>query len=113
MTEKYQGSRRIEIMERVEKTIDEELDHMEDIFDAKDDSNERRKLIEENDIEEDEDYLYNLERFRIKAEKEKVKGTFKEPSLIVCWVIVIIVTIYVVFLSISGARDQKLVKDEL
>ena len=51
-------------MERVEKTIDEELDHIEDIFDAKDESSERRQLIEDNHIEEDEDYLYNLERFR-------------------------------------------------
>ena len=64
MTERYQGSRRLEIMERVEKTIDEELDHIEDIFDAKDESSERRQLIEDNHIEEDEDYLYNLERFR-------------------------------------------------
>ena len=108
-----QGTRRLEIMERVEKTIDEELDYMEDIFYAKDDAVEERKLLQTDQIEEDEDYLFNLERHRLKAERERIKGTIKEPSLIVCWVIVIIVTIYVIFLSISGEKDKKLIKDEL
>ena len=100
-------------MERVEKTIDEEIDYMEQLLDARDDSLEERRLLEANNIEEDEDYLYNLERYRIKSEKEKKMGTLKEPSLVVCWVIVIIVTIYVIFLSVAGDREKKLTKDEL
>lgn len=106
-------NRRLEIMEEVEKTIDEEIDYMEQLIDARDDALEERRLLEANNIEEDEDYLYNLERFRLKAEKEKRLGTLKEPSLVVCWVIVIIVTIYVIFLSIAGDKEKHITKDEL
>ena len=91
-------------MEHLEKTLDEELELMED---------EAGDFEEENLIEEDEDYLFNLERHRRKMEKEKMKGTLKEPSLVVCWVIVVIVTIYVIILSVSGDKDKTLVKDEL
>ena len=100
-------------MERVEQTIDEELDYMEEMLDARDDAAEERNLIECDSIEEDEDYLYNLERRRRMYEKEKVKGSVKEPSLVVCWVIVIIVSMYVVFLLVAGDKDKQSVKDEL
>ena len=98
------SNRRLQIMEQLEKTLDDELELMED---------ETRDFEEENLIEEDEDYLFNLERHRRKMEKEKMKGTLKEPSLVVCWVIVVIVTIYVIILSVSGDKDKTLVKDEL
>ena len=104
---------RLEIMERLEQTIDEELDYMEEMLDARDDAAEERNLIEYDSIEEDEDYLYNLERRRRMYEKEKVKGSVKEPSLVVCWVIVIIVSMYVVFLLVAGDKDAQSVKDEL
>ena len=91
-------------MEHLEKTLDEELELMED---------EAGDFEEENLIEEDEDYLFNLERHRRKMEKEKMKGRLKEPSLVVCWVIVVVVTIYVIILSVSGDKDKTLVKDEL
>ena len=92
-------------MEEMEKTLDEELELMDD--DTRDD------FERDNLIEEDEDYLFNLERHRRKIEKEKMKGTLKEPSLVVCWVIVVIVTVYVIVLFISGEKDKALVKDEL
>ena len=98
------SNRRLQIMQQLEKTLDDELEQMEDVT---------RDFEEENLIEEDEDYLFNLERHRRKMEKEKMKGTLKEPSLVVCWVIVLIVTIYVIILSFSGDKDKALVKDEL
>ena len=107
------GSRRLEVMQRVERTIDEELDYMEEIFEARDEVLEERRLLGAGHIEEDEDYLYNLERARLQAEQERSRGTLREPSLVVCWLIVIIVTLYVIFLSIAGDRDNNLVKDEL
>ena len=64
-------------------------------------------------IEEDDNYLFNLERYRRNMEKEGLKGTIWEPSLIVCWSIVSIVTIYVIFLIIAGDSDNKIIKDEL
>lgn len=89
----------------MEQTLDEELELMDD--------NTREDFEHDNLIEEDEDYLYNLERHRRKLEKEKMKGTLKEPSLVVCWIIVVIVTVYVILLSISGDKDKALIKDEL
>ena len=89
----------------MEQTLDEELELMDD--------NTRDDFEHDNLIEEDEDYLYNLERHRRKLEKEKMKGTLKEPSLVVCWIIVVIVTVYVILLSISGDKDKALIKDEL
>ena len=46
-------------------------------------------------------------------EKESLTGTAWEPSLIVCWTIVAIVTMYVIFLIVAGERDKQLIKDEL
>ena len=54
-------------MQRVERTIDEELDYMEEIFEARDEVLEERRLLGAGHIEEDEDYLYNLERARLQA----------------------------------------------
>ena len=99
-------------MQRVERTIDEELDYMEEIFEAREEVLEERRLLGAGHIEEDEDYLYNLERHRLRAERDRIKGTLKEPSLIVCWVIVFIVTMYVIILSFAGERDN-MIKDEL
>ena len=99
------ANRRLQIMEQMEQTLDEELELMDD--------NTREDFEHDNLIEEDEDYLYNLERHRRKLEKEKMKGTLKEPSLVVCWIIVVIVTVYVILLSISGDKDKALIKDEL
>ena len=103
---------RQEIMDRVEQSIEE---YMEEILDAGDETAEERRLIKTSGdtLEEDEDYLYNLERRRVMMEKEKMKGSIKEPSLVVCWVIVIIVSMYVVFLLVAGDKDRHINKDEL
>ena len=42
-------------MERVEKTLDAELDFMEEVLDAKDDAIEEQRLLAGDDIPEDED----------------------------------------------------------
>ena len=99
-------------MDRVEQSIEE---YMEEILDAGDETAEERRLIETSGdaIEEDEDYLYNLERRRVMMEKERMKGSVKEPSLVVCWIIVIIVSMYVVFLLVAGDKDRHNTKDEL
>merc|ERR1711997_789680 len=110
--EEIPRNKRLQIMERVEKTLDVELDFMEEVLDAKDEAFEEQRLLAGELIPEDEDYLYNLERHRLRAERDRIKGTLKEPSLIVCWVIVFIVTMYVIILSFAGERDH-LMKDEL
>ena len=43
--------------------------------------------------EDDEDYLMNLERCRLEKEHESIKGSIWEPSLIICWVVVALVTV--------------------
>ena len=59
-------------MQRVERTIDEELDYMEEIFEARDEVLEERRLLGAGHIEEDEDFLYNLERARVQVVLQKV-----------------------------------------
>ena len=51
--------------------------------------------MEEMDVgdEDDEDYLMNLERCRLEKEHESIKGSMWEPSLIICWVVVALVTV--------------------
>ena len=94
--------------------MEEMEQRMEDLEEFDDDFLENREDMEEmNLIEDDEDYLYNLERYRRKMEKEGLKGTMWEPSLIVCWTIVFIVTMYVIFLVITGGRENDIVRDEL
>ena len=89
-------NRRLRIMEEMEQ-------RMEEIEEFDDDVTTYRDTLEETDlIEEDENYLFNLERYRRNMEKEGLKGTIWEPSLIVCWSIVSIVTMYVIFLIIGG-----------
>ena len=91
-------NRRLRIMEEMEQ-------RMEEIEEFDDDVTTYRDTLEETDlIEEDENYLFNLERYRRNMEKEGLKGTIWQPSLIVCWSIVSIVTIYVIFLIITGGR---------
>ena len=87
---------------------------MEEMEEFDDNVTTYRDTLEETDlIEEDENYLFNLERYRRNMEKEGLKGTIWEPSLIVCWSIVAIVTMYVIFLIIAGDSDNKIIKDEL
>ena len=100
-------NRRLRIMEEMEQ-------RMEEIEEFDDDVTTYRDTLEETDlIEEDENYLFNLERYRRNMEKEGLKGTIWEPSLIVCWSIVSIVTMYVIFLIIAGDSDTNIIKDEL
>ena len=87
---------------------------MEEIEEFGDDVTVYQDILEETDlIEDDENYLFNLERCRRQLEKDGLKGTIWEPSLIVCWTIVAIVTIYVIFLIVVGEGDSKFAKDEL
>ena len=94
--------------------MEEMEQRMEEMEEFDDDVTTYRDTLEETDlIEEDENYLFNLERYRRNMEKEGLKGTIWEPSLIVCWSIVAIVTMYVIFLIIAGDSDTKIIKDEL
>jgi hypothetical protein len=43
--------------------------------------------------EDDEDYLMNLERLRQQREHSGLVGSVWEPSLIICWVVVILVMV--------------------
>ena len=97
----------MQIMEIMEERMKEMEELSDDLLEDKEDM-EERKLIEE-----DEDYLMNLERYRRKKEKTGLKGTAWEPSHVVCWTIVAIVTMYVIFLIITGGKKNDLVKDEL
>ena len=94
-------------MEEMEQRMEEMEEFNDDVTDYKD-------TLEETDlIEDDENYLFNLERYRRQLEKEGLKGTMWEPSLIVCWTIVFIVSMYVVFLIVAGDNYRQFVKDEL
>ena len=100
-------NRRLRIMEEMEQRMEEMEEFNDDVTDYKD-------TLEETDlIEDDENYLFNLERYRRQLEKEGLKGTMWEPSLIVCWTIVFIVSMYVVFLIVAGDNYRQFVKDEL
>ena len=101
------GYTRMEIMEHMEERM-KELEELDE-----DGLEDKEELEERNLIEEDEDYLMNLERYRRKKEKEDLKQTAWEPSLVVCWTIVFIVTMYVIFLIITGGRENNIVRDEL
>ena len=101
------GYTRMEIMEHMEERMKELEELSEDGLEDKEDFEER------NLIEEDEDYLMNLERYRRKKEKEGLEGTAWEQSLVVCWTIVFIVTMYVIFLIITRGREKDIVRDEL
>ena len=101
------GYTRMEIMEEMEERMKELEEFSDDVLENKEDMEER------NLIEDDEDYLMNLERYRRKIEKEGLKGSMWEPSLVVCWTIVFIVTMYVIFLVITGGRENEIVRDEL
>ena len=98
----------MQIMEQMDQRF-KELEEFDDyeFIDNKEDMEER------NLIEEDEDYLMNLERYRRKKEEEGKRQGVWEPSLIVCWAIVLIVTIYVIFLIVAGKQENEIVKDEL
>ena len=100
-------NKRLRIMEEMDQRMEELEEFDDDVTDYKD-------TLEETDlIEDDENYLFNLERYRRHLEKEGLKGTIWEPSLIVCWTIVFVVTMYVIFLIIAGDSDNQIIKDEL
>lgn len=52
--EEIPRNKRLQIMERVEKTLDVELDFMEEVLDAKDEAFEEQRLLAGELIPEDE-----------------------------------------------------------
>ena len=78
--------------------LDQRLDEIEEFEEY---GSEYKGLLEETDLIEDENLLFELERHRRNLEKESLAGTIWEPSFVLCWVIVGFVTAYVVFLIIS------------
>ena len=90
--------------------IDQRLEELEE-FDQY--GAEYKSLLEETDLIEDENLLFELERHRRNLEKELLTGTIWEPSFVLCWIIVGIVSMYVVFLIIAGDQDRSFVKEEL
>eukprot|EP00092_Neocalanus_flemingeri_P015628 GFUD01016916.1.p1 GENE.GFUD01016916.1~~GFUD01016916.1.p1 ORF type:complete len:108 (-),score=47.57 GFUD01016916.1:123-446(-) len=103
------GNRRMEIMEQMEQRMEE----LEELTDDNMPEYKGEDMEERNLIEEDDDYLFNLERYRRKMEKKGLTGTIWEPSLVVCWTVVFIVTMYVIFLIITGGHENEIVRDEL
>ena len=99
-------NRRLRIMEE----LDQKLDEIEEFEEY---GSEYKGLLEETDLIEDENLLFELERHRRNLEKESLAGTIWEPSFVLCWVIVGFVTAYVVFLIIAGDTDTKFFKEEL
>ena len=99
-------NRRLRIMEEIDQRL-EELEEF-DQYGA-----EYKSLLEETDLIEDENLLFELERHRRNLEKEPLTGTIWEPSFVLCWIIVGIVSMYVVFLIIAGDQDRSFVKEEL
>ena len=99
-------NRRLRIME----DMDQRLDELKEFDDY---GSEYKGLLEETDLIEDENLLFELERHRRNLEKESLAGTIWEPSFVLCWVIVGFVTAYVVFLIIAGDTDTKFFKEEL
>ena len=99
-------NRRLRIMEELDQRLDE-IEEFEEY------GSEYKGLLEETDLIEDENLLFELERHRRNLEKESLAGTIWEPSFVLCWVIVGFVTAYVVFLIIAGDTDTKFFKEEL
>ena len=99
-------NRRLRVME----ALDQRLDELEEFQQYGD---EYKSLLEETDLIEDENLLFELERHRRNLEQEPLAGTVWEPSFVLCWVIVSIVTMYVGFLIVAGDMDNKFYKEEL
>ena len=99
-------NRRLKVMEE----LDQRLDELEEFNQY---GSEYKSLLEETDLIEDENFLYDLERYRRNLEKEPLTGTIWEPSFVLCWVIVGIVTLYVGLLIVAGETDTKFYKEEL
>merc|ERR1712179_208852 len=91
--------------------LDQKLEELESF---NDDVRHYVEATEEMDAgdEDDEDYLMNLERIRQEKEYESLKGSFYEPSLII-WVVVSLVTAYVILLIVTGDPESRVVRDEL
>ena len=100
------SNRRLKVME----TLDQRMEELEE-FDQY--GEEYKNLLEETDLLEDENYLYDLERHRRHLENESLVGTVWEPSLIFCWVILSFVLFYVGFLIVAGDSDRQFIKEEL
>ena len=58
------------------------------------------------------DVTYILFRYYQEKAGEDREGSIREPSLILCWFIVGVVTVYVIFLGFQGTVPS-IVKDEL
>ena len=99
-------NRRLRIMEELDQRIDE-------LEEFKEYGSEYKSLLEETDIIEDENLLFELERHRRNLEKESLNGTIWEPSFVLCWMIVGIVTMYVGFLIVARDTNRKFMKEEL
>merc|ERR1712179_547085 len=89
--------------------LDQKLEELESF---NDDVRHYVEATEEMDAgdEDDEDYLMNLERIRQEKEYESLKGSIYEPSLIICWVVVSLVTVKLLpvrahSLCCTGLRD--------
>jgi len=90
--------------------LDERLDELEEFHEY---GSEYKSLLEETDIIEDENLLFDLERHRRNLEKESLSGTVWEPSFVLCWMIVGIVTLYVGFLIVAGDSENTFYREEL
>ena len=99
-------NRRLRIME----DMDQRLDELKEFDDY---GSEYKGLLEETDLIEDENLLFELERHRRNLEKESLTGTIWEPSLVFCWVILSVVLFYVGFLIVAGDQDRQFIKEEL
>ena len=95
---------------RIMEELDQKLDEIEEFEEY---GSEYKGLLEETDLIEDENLLFELERHRRNLEQEPLAGTVWEPSFVLCWVIVSIVTMYVGFLIVAGDMDNKFYKEEL
>merc|ERR1711962_1582983 len=92
--------------------LDQKLEELEGFNDDILNYGETTEELDAGD-EDDEDYLMNLERLRQEKEYESLKGSIYEPSLIICWVVVSLVTAYVILLIVTGDPESQAVRDEL
>jgi len=96
-------NRRLATMEAMENRLEEMEQFSDDI-------SEYRHMHEEIDELEDEIERYYAEKKTLDI--EDLKGTLREPSLVLCWFIVAVVSGYVVFLGFQGTVPPVL-RDEL
>jgi len=73
---------------------------------------EEKEILRSFESLNDDEIEEELERYYREKGHETHQGSIKEPSLMLCWFIVGIVTLYVIFLGIQGSPSSQL-KDEL